>query len=333
MERAQPSRTAMRAAAHRAAHQIIESGRVFEAPLACAILGSSPATVFGGSLNQPATRAMRLFIAARSRFIEERVRDAITRGLRQYVILGAGLDTFAYRNPFQALQVFEVDHPSTQAWKRQRLRDAGLVLPPSLSFAPVDFEHDTLADGLRAAGFDETRPALFSWLGVVVYLTREAIFSALSYVAARGERDRLRLRRADPFLSRRPTGDAARAGCACCGHGRALAHTLRARRSRRRAARAGLRRRRRSRAGRNRAPVFWFARPRRPGRSCHSRPTGAKGGGVKRARQSDGRPERLSRPSRARRRGRRVPLPARQACRYPDRPACFPARRRFPRRR
>jgi len=128
---------------------------------------------------------MRLFIAARSRFIEERVRDAISRDLGQYVILGAGLDTFACRNPFQSLKVFEVDHPATQAWRRQRLRDAGIALPPSLSFAPVDFERDTLANGLRAAGFDETQPALFSWLGVVVYLTRETIFSTLSYVAAR----------------------------------------------------------------------------------------------------------------------------------------------------
>jgi methyltransferase (TIGR00027 family) len=105
--------------------------------------------------------------------------------VRQYVVLGAGLDTFAHRNPYteQGLRVFEVDHPATQAWKRARLADAGMATPASLTFAPVDFEHQTLADGLAAAGFDAAAPAFFAWLGVVVYLTRAAVMETLGFIA------------------------------------------------------------------------------------------------------------------------------------------------------
>ena len=111
--------------------------------------------------------------------------SAHTPGVRQLVVLGAGLDTFAYRNPHAeaGLAVFEVDHPATQAWKRQLLAGAGLAPPPSLTFAPVDFEQETLAGGLAAAGFDPARPAFFTWLGVVPYLTREAIFATLGFIA------------------------------------------------------------------------------------------------------------------------------------------------------
>jgi len=128
---------------------------------------------------------MRRFIAARSRFAEDSLATAVGRGVRQYVVLGAGLDTFAHRNPFtdEGLRVFEVDHPATQAWKQRRLDDAGLAAPASLTFAPVDFERQTLADGLAAAGFDAAAPAFFSWLGVVVYLTRAAIRETLSFIA------------------------------------------------------------------------------------------------------------------------------------------------------
>ena len=128
---------------------------------------------------------MRLFIAARSRFAEESLAAVVARGVRQYVVLGAGLDTFAHRNPFAAegLRVFEVDYPATQLWKQRRLADAGLVAPASLTFAPVDFERQTLADGLAAAGFDAVAPAFFSWLGVVVYLTRAAIGETLRFIA------------------------------------------------------------------------------------------------------------------------------------------------------
>jgi methyltransferase (TIGR00027 family) len=110
-------------------------------------------------------------------------RGLLSRAFGQYVVLGAGLDTFAYRNPFADLRVFEVDHPDTQAWKRERLRHGGIAVPESMRFAPVDFERDTLAHGLEAVGFRGEEPAFFSWLGVVPYLTREAAFATLRFIA------------------------------------------------------------------------------------------------------------------------------------------------------
>jgi methyltransferase (TIGR00027 family) len=185
MQPGQPSRTALRAAAHRAAHQVYDGGRIFADPLATQVLGETPAAVFGEALGSRANVSMRGFIAARSRFAEESLAAAVGRGVRQYVVLGAGLDTFAHRNPFAdaGLRVFEVDHPATQDWKRRQLADAGLASPASLTFAPVDFETQTLADGLAGAGFDATAPAFFSWLGVIVYLTRAAALETLGYIA------------------------------------------------------------------------------------------------------------------------------------------------------
>ncbi|HEX3918012.1 MAG TPA: SAM-dependent methyltransferase [Caulobacteraceae bacterium] len=186
MEPGQPSQTALRAAAHRAAHQTLDGGVIFADPLATAVLGATAAEIFGDQLNKPANRSMRGFIAARSRFAEESLAAAVARSVRQYVVLGAGLDTFAHRNPFadQGLRVFEVDHPATQGWKQRRLADAGLAAPASLTFAPVDFERETLAAGLAAAGFDAAAPAFFSWLGVIVYLTRPAVMETLGFVAS-----------------------------------------------------------------------------------------------------------------------------------------------------
>jgi methyltransferase (TIGR00027 family) len=186
MEPGQPSRTALAAASYRAAHQLLEGGRVFADPLAIPILGVTESELLRGDAQAPATRGMRLFIAARSRLAEDTLAVAVTRGVRQYVVLGAGLDTFAYRNPFSdiELRVFEVDHPATQAWKRQRLADEGIVAPASLTFAGVDFERQTLAEGLAAAGFDAKAPAVFAWLGVVVYLTRGAVVETLRFIAS-----------------------------------------------------------------------------------------------------------------------------------------------------
>src|SRR5262249_812869 len=129
---------------------------------------------------------LRAFMAARSRCAEDELARAVERGVRQYVILGAGLDTFAYRNPFPegALRVFEVDHPATQAWKRARLEEAGISLPVDLTFAPVDFEGHTLADGLQNAGYDPSQIAFFSWLGVTMYLTTEGMRATLRFIAS-----------------------------------------------------------------------------------------------------------------------------------------------------
>ncbi|MEU0812507.1 class I SAM-dependent methyltransferase [Streptomyces sp. NPDC005970] len=184
MQPRSPSRTAWLAAAHRADHQKLDAGRLFHDPLAVRILGAD-AEGRDDADAASGRRRIRLFIAARSRFAEDRLAAAVRRGVRQLVVLGAGLDTFAYRNPHEVagLRVFEVDHPATQAWKRERLADAGIPLPPSLTFAPVDFERESLAEGLTAAGFDPARPAFFSWLGVVPYLTRDAVFATLGLIA------------------------------------------------------------------------------------------------------------------------------------------------------
>jgi len=185
MQVGQPSRTALAAATHRAAHQILERGRIFSDPLALLILGEDAETVARQAEEHPARRRMRLFIAARTRFAEDALAAAVERGVSQAVVLGAGLDTFAYRNPFgDRLRIFEVDHPATQSWKRQRLADAAIPLPDSLTFAPIDFEKETLSDGLRAASFDPSRQTFFTWLGVVPYLTEEAIWSTLGFIAS-----------------------------------------------------------------------------------------------------------------------------------------------------
>jgi methyltransferase (TIGR00027 family) len=128
----------------------------------------------------------RMFTAARSRIAEDALSRAVERGVRQIVILGAGLDTFALRNPHGARQIriYEVDHPATQAWKRQRLAEAQIALPPWLIFVPVDFERDDVGEKLVAAGFQQNSPAFFTWLGVVPYLTHDAIGRTLDYMSS-----------------------------------------------------------------------------------------------------------------------------------------------------
>jgi methyltransferase (TIGR00027 family) len=185
MQSGQPSRTAWAAAAHRAAHQVLEKGRIFSDPLAVPILGQDAESVAREAEARPSSGAMRLFIAARTRFAEDSLTAAVRQGAHQLVVLGAGLDTYAYRSPFgDRLEIYEVDHPATQAWKRERLADAAIPIPPSLTFAPIDFEHQTLPEGLAAAGFDPAQHTFFTWLGVVPYLTEEAIWSTLAFIAS-----------------------------------------------------------------------------------------------------------------------------------------------------
>jgi methyltransferase (TIGR00027 family) len=185
MRAGQPSQTARGAAAYRAIHQTHEGGAIFKDPFAVKILDEETRASLEQIAADPAQRRMRLFITARSRFSEDALSASVALGVRQVVVLGAGLDTFSLRNPFadEGVRVFEVDYPSTQAWKRERLAAAGLTLPASLTFAPVDFERQSLAEGLANAGFDHGRSAFFQWLGVVPYLTREAISTTLDFVA------------------------------------------------------------------------------------------------------------------------------------------------------
>jgi len=132
-----------------------------------------------------AVAALRTSLVVRSQLVEDQCRAAVAQGVLQTVILGAGLDTFAYRHPPVApARVFEVDLPPTQQWKRDRLREAGMAEPAGLRFVPVDFERTSLQQGLADAGFDATRPAFYSWLGVTMYLDEDAILSTLKTIAA-----------------------------------------------------------------------------------------------------------------------------------------------------
>ncbi|TCK73682.1 class I SAM-dependent methyltransferase [Acidipila rosea] len=187
MNQAVPSRTALRVALRRAAHQIFDSPVVFSDPVAVPILGETYREELRRTPvrpDRPFSVALRAFLVARSRYAEDALSRAVAAGVEQYVLLGAGLDTFAYRNPWPHLRVFEVDHPATQQWKCELLQRSGLAIPASLSYVPVDFEHDSLPERLAAAGFDRRKPSFFAWLGVVPYLTLDAFRSTLGFIAA-----------------------------------------------------------------------------------------------------------------------------------------------------
>jgi methyltransferase (TIGR00027 family) len=177
------SRTALRVAMRRASHQVLDHPLVLEDPFAIRILPTDAAAEIGRDQERerhPFARALRAFMAVRSRFAEDEFAEAVARGVRQYVALGAGLDTFAWRNPHResGVRIFEVDHPATQAWKRELIAKANLP-ETAATYVPVDFERQALADCLRAAGFRSEAPAFFSWLGVVPYLTRDAFRETL----------------------------------------------------------------------------------------------------------------------------------------------------------
>ncbi len=187
MDEATPSRTAIRVALRRAAHQIYDARPlVFDDPFAVPILGP----LYREELrrtpvrdDRPFSVALRAWLVARSRFAEDSLQSAVADGAAQYVLLGAGLDTFALRNPHAGLRVFEVDHPATQAWKRHLLTSSNLLLPPSATLVPVDFERQHLPEALLAAGFEPARKTIFAWLGVVPYLSQAAFRTTLRFIA------------------------------------------------------------------------------------------------------------------------------------------------------
>jgi methyltransferase (TIGR00027 family) len=168
----------------------MDDPKVFYDPLALRILGVEDVAAAGsdpkGSEQTPLSSGLRAFLAARSRYTEDELHMAVKRGVQQYVILGAGLDTFAYRQPYpeDVLHVFEVDHPATQVWKRTRLEEAAIPIPRTLTFSPVDFETETIEQGLRRVGFDTSKCTFFSWLGVTQYLTNSAVTATLRFVAS-----------------------------------------------------------------------------------------------------------------------------------------------------
>jgi len=202
MEEARPSRTALRVALRRAAHQLYDAKPlVLDDPVAVAILGEAYAEELQRTptkVTRRASAALRAFLVARSRYAEDKLVEAVAEGVAQYVLLGAGLDTFAHRNPHRKLLVFEVDHPATQQWKRELLAHSRLPVPENLVYAPVDFESQMLAQQLQAAGFDLRAPAFFAWLGVVPYLTFEAFRATIEFIASRGRGSGLVLDYAQP---------------------------------------------------------------------------------------------------------------------------------------
>jgi methyltransferase (TIGR00027 family) len=215
MHHSKPSRTALRVAMRRATHQIINHPPVFVDPLALRILPEEARQrIFTGitaagnpvpegytlanppmplhnpeppkPLFEALARTLQAFMAVRNRYAEDVLAHAVAQhACTQYVLLGAGLDTFAYRNPFPGVHVFEVDHPNTQAWKLDLLTENNIPIPPPVTHVPVDFEHQTLPDALAAAGFNLEAPAVFAMLGVVPYLTLDAFRATMSFIGTR----------------------------------------------------------------------------------------------------------------------------------------------------
>ena len=183
-----PDSTAARVALWRALHvEIDPPPHVLEDEIGLQLLAPEKDWRRRGDMDPQFTRPFRASIVARARFIEDLVVEQSVGGLSQYVILGAGLDSFAQRRPEIAsrLKVFEIDQPAPQAWKRQRLIALGFGIPDWLRFVPVDFEADgSWREGLAAAGFDETRPAIVVSTGVSMYLTKDANAATLRQVAA-----------------------------------------------------------------------------------------------------------------------------------------------------
>jgi methyltransferase (TIGR00027 family) len=185
-----PSRTAVNTAVWRAAHTLLDDEpKILADPFARNFAGHvSDAALLAAHDAHPLAqvRGFRTQFALRNRYAEDELADAVRRGIGQYVILGAGLDSFAYRRPdlMRALDVYEVDHPASQAWKRARVTELGIEAPARLRYVPIDFERETLTQGLAAGGFRTGERAFFSCLGVTQYLTPEAVRQTLREIAA-----------------------------------------------------------------------------------------------------------------------------------------------------
>ena len=184
------SRTAIGTAYLRAAHQLFETPpRILDDPVALSLLGPLASQRIKDAADYyqaPERRALRAHVVLRSRFAEDRLAAAVLRGITQYVILGAGFDTFVLRQPpwAQALKILEVDHPATQDRKRSLLAAAGLALPTNAAFAGIDLEHESVLGGLLRHRLMMDEPTFFSWLGVTMYLKEDAIDAVLRYAAA-----------------------------------------------------------------------------------------------------------------------------------------------------
>lgn len=190
MNSQEASRTALATAYLRAAHQLLDAApKILDDPMAVSLLGeeaSQQVRECAERYQNAYMKGLRSHVVLRSRFAEDRLAEAVQRGVSQYVILGAGLDTFALRQPVWAksLKIFEVDHPGTQSVKRSLITKAGLDLAANVSFAQIDFEQESLLEGLCRHHVSLAEPTFFSWLGVTMYLQEAAIDSALKSMAA-----------------------------------------------------------------------------------------------------------------------------------------------------
>jgi len=192
--RMEGSRTAQSSAAQRALHTLhAHEPKIFEDPFALGLAGPMWRWIVGPPttawLFQKAYGWLMPMVGhhlARARYVEERLDEMLNDGLGQYVLLGAGMDSFALRRPDLAsrLKVFEVDHPGTQAWKRARLKQLNHDEPSHVEYVGVDFERESLADGLRRSGFSRESLSLFAWMGVIPYLSEESITATLRDLAA-----------------------------------------------------------------------------------------------------------------------------------------------------
>jgi methyltransferase (TIGR00027 family) len=181
----QASRTAERVALERAAHQLLDSPKLLDDPFAIRVISEDDRRALTEHPERhdrsPLSRPTRAIVVVRTRVAED---ELAASGAAQYVLLGAGLDTFAYRNPFAHVRVFEVDQPDTQALKQARLQTAGIARPANLTFVACDFAKDNLSDVLDGAGFDREQPAVFAWLGVVMYLEWTDVQETLRFIAS-----------------------------------------------------------------------------------------------------------------------------------------------------
>jgi methyltransferase (TIGR00027 family) len=186
------SKTALATAYIRAAHQLLDDKPLLLSdPVALPLLGANAAETIRSALARHQSsggKALRAHVVLRSRFTEDRLEEAAANGVARYILIGAGFDSFALRQPSWAgtLKIVEVDHPATQSAKRERIAKAGLSEPENLIFAPADFEHEELGEVLARSGVGTGEPALFSWLGVTMYLKEPAIDATLRAIMAFG---------------------------------------------------------------------------------------------------------------------------------------------------
>jgi len=194
MAQRKPSRTMLGAAIFRAVHQVLDADpKILDDPLAVGLVeGSGREEILAAppdSLFRPPIWFRSIFVL-RSRYTEDSLQEAVANGITQYVLLGAGMDTFAYRQPCWAakLRIFEVDHPESQKVKREYLAKRGIAVPANVEFCPIDFERASLTEGFATSSLDHRALTFFSWLGVTQYLTKRAIDSALQFVLSMPKR-------------------------------------------------------------------------------------------------------------------------------------------------